>query len=83
MNTEKHIKITGYSNISWKDAIVKTVEEAGKTLDHLSTIRVLQQDARIANGKIIEYIVDLDLSFFIDPNQHSNSSSTPEDSDNM
>ena len=81
MNTEKHIKITGYSNISWKDAIVKTIEEAGKTLDHLSMCEVICQKARIANGKIIEYIVDLDISFFIDP-QIENTAETP-NADNM
>ncbi len=80
MNTEKHIKVTGYSNVSWKDAIVKTIQEAGKTLNHLSMVRVLQQDARIANGKIIEYIVDLDLSFFIEKQEDTQ---TSEDSDNM
>lgn len=79
MNTEKHIRITGYSNISWKDAIVKAVEKAGKTLDHLSNMEILKQRARVANGKIIEYIADLDLAFFIEdePNDQS------QDSDNM
>lgn len=79
MNTEKHIKVTGYSNISWKDAIVKTIEAAGKTLDHLSTTEILNQRARIANGKIIEYIVDLDIAFFID----KDSKDENQDSDNM
>ncbi len=79
MNTEKHIRITGYSNISWKDAIVKTVEAAGKTLDHLSNMEILSQRARIANGKIIEYIVDLDIAFFIE--QEANDES--QNSDNM
>ena len=79
MNTEKHIRITGYSNISWKDAIVKSIEKAGKSLDHLSNMDVLKQRARIANGKIIEYIVDLDIAFFIEeePNDES------QDGDNM
>ena len=40
MNSEKHIKVTGYSNISWKDAIVKTVDEASKTLNNLTRITV-------------------------------------------
>lgn len=66
MNTEKHIRVTGYSNISWKDAIVKTIEAAGKTLDHLSTVEIIKQRARVANGKIIEYIADLDIAFFIE-----------------
>ena len=66
MNAEKHIKITGYSNISWKDAIVRTIDEAAQTLKHLSTITILEQKARINNNKIIEYMVDLDISFFIE-----------------
>ena len=79
MNTEKHIQITGYSNISRKDAIVKSVEKAGKSLDHLSNMEIIKQRARIANGKIIEYIVDLDIAFFIEeePNDES------QNSDNM
>ena len=79
MNTEKHIRVTGYSNISWKDAIVKTVEKVGKTLDHLSNMEIIKQRARVANGKIIEYIVDLDIAFFVeeDPNDER------QDNDNM
>ena len=79
MDTEKHIKVTGYSKVSWKDAIVKTVEKVGKTLDHLSNMEILKQRARVANGKIIEYIVDLDIAFFVeqDPNDEK------QDSDNM
>ena len=81
MNTEKHIKITGYSNISWKDAIVKTIETAGKKLNHLSTVEILCQKARIANGKIIEYIADLDIAFFIEE-QEAAETNNP-NSDNM
>ena len=77
MSTEKHIKLTGYSNISWKDAIVKTIDSASKTLENLSNVEVITQRARITNGKIIEYIVDLDVSFFIKENNES------QDTDNM
>ena len=79
MDTEKHIKVTGYSKVSWKDAIVKTVQKVGNTLDHLSNMEIINQRARIANGKIIEYIVDLDIAFFVeqDPDDEK------QDSDNM
>ena len=30
MGIEKHIQITGRSTISWKDAIVKTLEEVAR-----------------------------------------------------
>lgn len=66
MRTEKHIKITGYSNVSWKDAIVKTVEEVSKTIQNLSGITILEQSAHISENKISEYMVTLDLKFFID-----------------
>ena len=66
MRTEKHIKITGYSTTSWKDAINKTIEEVSKTIQNLSHITILEQSATIAENKIIEYMVTLDLKFFID-----------------
>ena len=79
MNSEKHIKVTGYSNISWKDAIVKTIDEASKTLTNLSNVTVLEQRANISGNKIVEYMVDLDISFKIEPFKTEIS----EDTDNM
>ena len=66
MNSKKHIKITGCSEISWKDAIVKTISEASNSLYNLSTLTVLEQRAKIQDDKIIEYYVDLDIEFEID-----------------
>ena len=69
MEIEKHLTITGNSTISWKDAIVKAIEEASKTIDYLSSIRILDQYAKIDGNKISEYFVDLDLSFVLDLNR--------------
>ena len=63
---EKHLLITGSSKTSWKDAILKTIEEASKTIDYLSGIKVLNQRAKISGKSIEEYYVDLDLTFTID-----------------
>ena len=63
---EKHIRVTGSSTVSWKDAIVQTISEASKTLDYLTEVKVLDQRATINGKKIAEYFVDLDLSFTID-----------------
>ena len=41
MDIEKHLLLTGNSNVSWKDAIVKTVAEASKTIDYLSSVKIL------------------------------------------
>ena len=66
MTVEKHIRIKGSSNISWKDAIVKTIAEASKTVNYLSKVKVLDQTATIEDGKISEYFVDIELTFYID-----------------
>ena len=69
MEIEKHLTITGNSTVSWKDAIVKAIEEASKTIDYLSSVRILEQYAKIDGNKISEYFVDLDLAFLIDLNR--------------
>lgn len=63
---EKHLMITGKSTVSWKDAVVKTIEEAAKTIDYLSGVTIISQKAKISGKKIVEYYVDLDLTFVID-----------------
>lgn len=69
MDIEKHLILTGSSEISWKDAIVKTITEASKTIDYLSSVKVLEQRAKIEGNKISEYFVDLDLGFILDLNR--------------
>lgn len=68
--TEKHLIITGSSKISWKDAILKAIEEAAETINYISSIKILDQRAHINGNKISEYLVDIDLSFII--NRESN-----------
>ena len=66
MNNKKHIKLTGVSNISWKDAIIRSIQDASQTLNNLTCVQVLEQRAKIQGDKIAEYYVDLDLEFEID-----------------
>ena len=69
MDIKKHLKITGSSTVSWKDAIVKAISEASKTIDYLSEVKIIEQRANIDGNKISEYFVDLDLSFIVDVNR--------------
>ena len=69
MDIKKHLIITGNSTVSWKDAIVKAIAEASKSIDYLSEVRILEQRATIDGDKISEYFVDLDISFTIDVNR--------------
>ena len=69
MDIKKHLKITGSSTVSWKDAIVKAISEASKSIDYLSEVKIIEQRANIDGNKISEYFVDLDLSFIVDVNR--------------
>ena len=71
MAIEKHLKLTGTSSVSWKDAIVQTVSETSKTIDYLTEVTVLEQKAKISGSKMIEYFVTLDLTFTIDNDRRS------------
>jgi len=66
MIIEKHLKLTGISDVSWKDAINKTIIEASKSIDYISSIIVLEQKAKIDGNKIVEYYSTIDLAFSID-----------------
>ena len=58
MAIEKHLKLTGISNVSWKD-----------TIDYISSVTVLEQKAKIDGNKIIEYYSTIDLTFSVDENR--------------
>ena len=63
---EKHIVVTGSSDVSWKDAIIQTISEASKTIDYINNVKILEQHAKVNGKKMIEYFVELELSFTID-----------------
>lgn len=81
MSSLKHILITGTSNISWKDATIKAISDAGETLSNLTSVKILEQRANIQNNKISEYFVDMDLEFEIDKNIQNSSTTLSENSD--
>lgn len=69
MGIEKHIQVTGSSTVSWKDAIVKTVEKASQTINYITSVKILEQRAKVSGTVMTEYYVDLDIAFLIDSNQ--------------
>ena len=69
MSVEKHLVLTGISNVSWKDAITKTILEASKSIDYISEVKVIDQKAKIDGNKIIEYYSTIELTFSVDLNR--------------
>ncbi|MBQ6992303.1 MAG: dodecin domain-containing protein [Clostridia bacterium] len=54
------------SDVSWKDAINKTISEASKSIDYINSLTILEQKAIIDGNKIIEYRSTVDLCFNVD-----------------
>ncbi len=65
MGIEKHIQVTGRSTISWKDATVKTLEEVSQNLDNITSLKILDQRAKVTVNRMSEYYVDLDITFMV------------------
>jgi flavin-binding protein dodecin len=59
-------KIIGSSPNSWQDAVSEALRRANKTLRNLTGLNVLDQKAKIENGKIIEYRTTLEVTFILE-----------------
>lgn len=66
MTTIKIVELIGTSPMSWEDAAKEAVKEASKTIRNIHGIDVLNQTAKITDGDISEYRVNLKLSFRVE-----------------
>ncbi len=59
----KVIEVVGVSQTSWSDAARRAVEQASETVRGINGVEVVKSSARVENGQITEYHVDLKLAF--------------------
>lgn len=60
-------EIKATSTVSFDDAIKQGVKRASKTLRHVQSAWVANQDVRVdENGDIVEYRVQLKITFILD-----------------
>lgn len=69
MNLEKHLIITGSSQISWDDAVETAIKDVSKSVDYLSSFTIINKRGIIDGNDISQYLVDLDISFTVDLNR--------------
>ena len=60
--------ITAASPIGWQDAIQRGFERARKTLRNITGLQVVEEKARVEDGKITEFLVNLRVIFILDEN---------------
>lgn len=63
MSTYKKIEVVGTSPNSFADATRAAVEEAAKTVRHMSWFEVAEQRGAIRDGKVSEFQVTLRIGF--------------------
>jgi dodecin len=62
----KKIEIVGTSPVSFAEATKVAVEEASKTIRHMSWFEVAEQRGAIRDGKVLEFQVTLRVAFKVE-----------------
>jgi flavin-binding protein dodecin len=71
----KVIEVLAQSEKSWEDAAKNALEEAKKTLRNIRSIYVKELEAKVENGKIVEYRLNAKISFELESHRSDKSGS--------
>ena len=66
MPVGKIVELVGTSEKGFEDAIHEAVRRSAKTLRNLRGVDIVGQKAIVKNGKVVEYRVNLKLSFGVE-----------------
>jgi flavin-binding protein dodecin len=58
--------ITAASPVGWQDAIERGFDRARRTLRNITGLEVVDERARVEDGKIVEFLVTLRVVFILD-----------------
>src|SRR5262249_34187311 len=66
MSVARVVEISSTSPKSFEDAIIQGVDRANKTLRHVKSAWVKEQEAEVNDGKVVAYKVNLKVTFVLD-----------------
>ena len=58
--------ITATSPLGWQDAIERGFDRAQKTLRNITRLEVVEERARVEDGRITEYVVTMKVIFTLE-----------------
>ena len=58
--------ITSASPVGWQDALERGFERARQTLRGITGIQVIEEKARVEDGKITEFLVTMQVIFLLE-----------------
>ena len=70
MTIVKVVELVGTSSESWQDAAQQAIEEASQSLRHITGVDVVNQTAKVKDGKICEYRTTLNVAFVVEHHSH-------------
>ncbi|MCL0081270.1 dodecin family protein [Peptococcaceae bacterium] len=59
------IEVLGESSESWRDAVQNAVSEAGKNLDHITGVELINLKANVEQGQLVGYQVNTKVFYAI------------------
>lgn len=62
----KTIDLVGVSAKSWRDAAQQALDEASRTIRGITEMEVLDTSCTVSDGRIVEYLTHVRISFRID-----------------
>jgi hypothetical protein len=65
MSVAKVIEISAESNKSFEDAVHQGIDRASQTVDNIQGAWVKEMQAKVENGKITGYRVDMKVTFIL------------------
>ena len=66
MSVAKVSEISATSKVSFEDAIQQGLTRANKTIRNIRSLWIKEQQARVTNGKLSEYQVNMLITFVLD-----------------
>lgn len=62
----KIIEVIGTSEVSWEDAAKNAVENAAKSIRGITGVDIVNQTAKVVDGKIVKYKATCKLAFSVE-----------------
>lgn len=66
MTVAKVLELTARSSESFEDAIQQAVTKAGESVHGIREAWIKDQKVKIENGQVVEYQVDVKVTFLVD-----------------
>jgi flavin-binding protein dodecin len=66
MSVARVVEISSMSPKSFEDAVAQGIQRANKTLRNVKSAWVKEQEAEVNDGKIVNYKVNLKVTFVLD-----------------